>query len=128
MGTRDSRVDAYIEKAPEFARPILRHMREVVHEGCPDVQETMKWSAPFFDHHGVMFGIAAFKEHCGFNFWKGALVLGEQETETVSAGQLGRIRSLEDLPPRDVLVGYVRRAAELNEQGVSVAKPKREPK
>ena len=38
MATRDLRVDAYISKAPEFARPILVHLREVVHAACPDVE------------------------------------------------------------------------------------------
>ena len=41
MGTRDPRVDAYIEKSADFAKPILTHLRDVVHDTCPDVQETM---------------------------------------------------------------------------------------
>ena len=128
MGTRDPRVDAYIEKAPEYARPILSYMRQVIHEGCPEVQETIKWSAPFFDHHGVMCGIAAFKEYCAFNFWKGPLVLGTDTAHADSAGQLGRIYTVADLPPREVFVGYIRKAAQLNEEGVKVEKPKREAK
>lgn len=48
MGTRDARVDAYIAKSAPFARPILSHIREVVHAGCPDVEEAMKWSFPHF--------------------------------------------------------------------------------
>ena len=37
----DPRVDAYIAKSAPFARPILRRIRELVHEGCPDVEETL---------------------------------------------------------------------------------------
>src|SRR5215204_545867 len=99
MGTRDDRVDAYIAKSAEFARPILTHLREVVHAACPDVVETMKWSAPFFDHHGAMANMAAFKGHVAFGFWKGALVVDtSSRNEEPSAGQFGRITSMKDLP------------------------------
>ena len=74
MGQKDPRVDAYIAKAPPFAQPILSHIRAVVHEACPDVQETMKWSSPFFDYAGgPLCMMAAFKEHCRFGFWKSKL-------------------------------------------------------
>src|SRR5436305_3595307 len=69
MGTRDPRVDAYIERAPAFAQSVLRHLRELVHEACPDVVETIKWGMPSFGYHGILCGMAAFKEHCTFGFW-----------------------------------------------------------
>ena len=116
MGTTDPRIDAYIAKSPEFARPILEYLREVVHEGCPDVEETMKWSMPHFTHHGILCGMAAFKKHCSFGFWKGSLVV--EEKKKPGMGQLGAIESLADLPPRRKLVGYVKKAAKLNEEGV----------
>lgn len=119
MGTRDPRVDAYIAKAAEFARPILEHIREAVHAGCPDVEETMKWNMPHFMHHGMMCGMASFKEHCTFGFWKGALVVDTGEQRLASAmGQFGGIRTLKDLPSKRVLTGYVKKAAKLNEEGV----------
>ena len=76
MGKRDPRVDAYIEKSVDFAKPILAHLREVVHAACPQVEETMKWSFPHFMYNGMMCGMAAFKQHCTFGFWKGELVVG----------------------------------------------------
>jgi hypothetical protein len=78
MGTRDPRIDAYIAKSEPFAQPILTYLRAVVHEACPSVQETMKWSSPHFDYHGIMCAMAAFKAHCAFGFWKGSLVLGDK--------------------------------------------------
>ena len=57
MGTRDPRVDAYIARSAPFAQPILEHIRSVVHEACPDVEETMKWSMPHFMHHGMLAGM-----------------------------------------------------------------------
>lgn len=116
MGKRDKRVDAYIEKSAEFARPILNELRSAVHEGCPDAEETMKWSMPFFLHGGAMLcHFAAFKQHCGFGFWKGKGVVGEDASDE-AMGHFGRIESLKDLPSRKTMVGFVRKAVELAEQ------------
>src|ERR1700682_2747898 len=69
MGKHDPRVDAYIRKSADFARPILEYIREVVHAAVPDVEETMKWSFPHFDHNGIMCSMAAFQEPSVFGFW-----------------------------------------------------------
>lgn len=74
MGSRDKRVDAYIENAQPFAQPILRDIRDIVHAACPDVEETIKWSFPHFDYQGIMCSMASFKEHAAFGFWKGSLI------------------------------------------------------
>jgi len=118
MGSRDPRVDAYIAKSPEFARPILAHVREVVHAAVPEVVEEMKWSAPAFTHKGILCIIASFKQHCAINFWKGSLILGDEDRGTMSAGQFGRITTLADLPPDEELAGYLREARRLNDEGV----------
>ena len=128
MGTRDPRIDAYIERSAEFATPILTHLREVVHQACPEVEETMKWSSPHFLYQGMLCGMAAFTRHCTFGFWKGSLVLGDDGGKAAEAmGQFGRIESLSDLPPRKVLAAYVKKAMALNEQGVTVPRARRTP-
>jgi uncharacterized protein YdeI (YjbR/CyaY-like superfamily) len=119
MATKDPRIDAYIAKSAEFAKPILKHLRKVVHAGCPEVVETLKWSMPHFDHKGVMCGMAAFKEHCAFGFWKADLIMPkEKQTEKSGMGSFGSIKSLADLPSEKTLIGYVRKAAALNEAGI----------
>lgn len=119
MGTRDPRVDAYIARSAEFARPILTHLRDIVHSACPDVEETLKWSAPHFMYRGMLAGMASFKAHCAFGFWKGSLITGgDGGTETRAMGQFGRITSIDDLPPKRVIAGYVKEAMRLNEEGV----------
>ncbi len=124
--TTDPRVDAYIAKAAEFARPILRHLREVVHDASPEITETIKWGAPHFEYRGTLCGIAAFKFHCAFWFWKGALVVDDQDSRAGTAmGQFGRITKVEDLPSRKTLIGYVRKAMELKDE--SVGKPRSAP-
>jgi uncharacterized protein YdeI (YjbR/CyaY-like superfamily) len=126
MGTRDPRVDAYIAKSADFAKPILTHIRDVVHAACPEVGETIKWSSPFFDYHGTMCQMAAFKEHVALGFWKGALVVGRASgDDDRAAGQFGRITSIKDLPSKKELNAYIKKAMKLNEEGVAVPKTKK---
>jgi uncharacterized protein YdhG (YjbR/CyaY superfamily) len=128
MGKQDKRVDAYIAKSAEFARPILTELRAAVHQGCPNVEETMKWSMPFFLNDGAMLcHFAAFKQHCAFGFWKGRDVVGEDASDE-AMGHFGRIESLKDLPSRKALVGFVKKAAAKVEERKTApkqAKPKK---
>ncbi len=128
IAKRDSRVDAYIASAPDFAKPILNHLRELVHSACPDVEETMKWSRPHFLHNGLLCGMSAFKEHCAFGFWMAEMVLGEKAkgvTEKDSAGHFGRITSLADLPGDKQLLALIKKAVELNDSGAKRPVPTR---
>ena len=126
MATRDPRVDAYIARSADFAKPILTSIRETVHSACPGVVETTKWSMPFFEYHGPLANMSAFKAHVGFGFWKGALVLGRGSGDDERAmGQFGRITSVKDLPSKKEFVALIRKAMQLNEDGVKV--PKRKP-
>jgi len=125
MGVRSPLVDAYIAKSRPFAQPILEHLRATVHSACPDVVEEMKWSMPHFTHHGMMAGMAAFKEHCTFGFWKAKLIMEQDEMSREAMGHFGCIRSLDDLPSKRTIAGYVRKAAKLNEEGVKVPRKAR---
>ena len=128
MATKDPRVDAYIAKSADFAKPILNHVRKLVHAACPEVQETLKWSMPHFLHKGILLGVAGFKNsimRCISG--KGGLVLRAKEYEG-GMGQFGRITALSDLPGDKVLLGYIKKAVELNEAGVKKAPRKPRPK
>ena len=118
MRKKDSRIDDYIGQAAPFARPILRHLRALVHRGCPAVEETVKWGSPHFDYKGPIAGMAAFKAHCAFGFWKAELILGDNTKANEAMGHFGRIQRLSDLPHDKVLLGYLRKAVELNEAGI----------
>ena len=119
MATKDPRIDAYIAKSAAFAKPILKHLRKIMHAGCPNVEETMKWSMPHFDYKGVMCGMAGFKQHCVFGFWKEALIFDPDKiAEKTAMGSFGCIKSLADLPNEKTLIGYVKKAAALNEAGI----------
>jgi len=126
MPTTDPRIDAYIAKSADFARPILKHLRAIVHEACPEVVETFKWGNPSFDHRGLLCSMGAFKEHCTFGLWKAGL-LGVTRVGG-SQGHFGRITSIRDLPAKSTLVKLVKQAAKLNEEGINVARPARAPR
>lgn len=123
MKNTDERIDAYIEKAADFAKPILTHLRALVHEACPDAQETWKWSFPHFEHKGPLCHMAAFKKHCAFGFWKASLMKDAEKILTAGSeamGQIGQIKALADLPSDEVLIAYIKEAAGLNEKGVKL--------
>lgn len=117
MGERDPRVDAYIAKAEPFARPILEHLRALVHEVCPDADETIKWGMPFFVSGGApLCHMAAFKRHVAFGFWRHVEVMGGGRPAE-GMGSFGKLASLDDLPPKRTLAALIKRAAVLNASG-----------
>ena len=110
----DPRVDAYINKAQPFAQPILVHLRGLLHKGCPQVQETIKWSRPFFEFQGaILCNISAFKAHCSLGFWGeeiGAVLREANVVQDGGLGSLGRITTLADLPSDKLMLGWIRQA------------------
>ena len=117
-------VDKYISKSYPFAQPILKHLRSLVHEVCPQVEEKMKWSFPHFDYSGeMMCSMAAFKQHCSFGFWKAALMKESsklKKAQEEGMGHLGRITDLSDLPSDSKIKGYIKEAMLLNDRGIKM--------
>jgi hypothetical protein len=128
MVTRDKRIDAYIEKSADFAKPILTELRAVIHAGCPDAVETLKWSHPSFEYKGILCGMAAFKQHCTFGFWKHELVVGKTGKAAEAWGGFGRILSVKDLPAKAEMKRLLQKAMKLNDEGVKVVREKKAPK
>jgi len=125
MGLKDPRVDAYIKKAPDWQQPILNHIREVVHEACPTVEETMKWSSPSFQYKGMMCGMNAFKERVMFGFWKATLLFEQYDNMSDAIRHFGQLKKVSDLPSKKVLTGYIHKAMALNDDGVKMpSKPR----
>lgn len=132
MKNASPEVDRYIEKAAAFAQPILRRIRKAFHAAHPEVTEAMKWGHPFFEYKGVLGNMAAFKQHVGWGFWKASLmadprgILKPPGEHTAMGG--ARLASVDDLPPDDVLVTYVREAIRLNDENVKPVRPKKAPR
>lgn len=129
MPAKNITFDAYIAKSADFAKPILKHIRELVHKTCPNVEEKMKWSMPFFDYNGEMLcHMAAFKQHAVMSFWKASLmkdpVLMANAQSEVSMGHLGKLTAMQDLPSDKKIAAWIKEAMALNDKGIKVAKPK----
>lgn len=125
----DSRVDAYIAKAAPFAKPILQHIRLLVHTAYPAIEETIKWNFPHFIHKGTVCSMASFKEHCAFGFWKAAIMKDPKNILEIkdrgAMGHFNRIISLKDLPSDKILIAYIKEAVGLNEAAIKLpSKPK----
>ena len=129
MATTDERVDQYIEKSQEFAKPILRHLRDLVHKECPEATETLKWGVPHFEYRGkILCNMASFKQHCAFGFRLGSAMSDPKAVlkpigTNSGMGHLGKISGLKDLPSDKILIQYIREAMALTEQGVAKARP-----
>jgi uncharacterized protein YdeI (YjbR/CyaY-like superfamily) len=127
MEKYSSKIDAYIEKSQDFAKPILHYIRETVHEFCPDAEETMKWSFPHFIYKGKnLCAMASFKQHCTFGFWleKEMKTMQEitQNIEKNSMFSLGKIEQVADLPSKPQLKKAIKEAMELTDMGVTMKK------
>jgi uncharacterized protein YdeI (YjbR/CyaY-like superfamily) len=119
--SRDPRVDAYIAARRPFAQPILNHLRELVHRYAPAAEETLKWGVPHFVLDGQnLAGMAAFKEHATFGFWRDEEVTGSPR-DTGAMGSMGRLATLADLPGDAQMAAWIAKAAALCSEG----KPKR---
>ena len=129
MGKREKSVDAYISKSQDFAKPILKHIRELIHKGCPDVEEKMKWSFPTFNYKGsILCNMAAFKQHATFGFWKASLLRSKgvmPQADKSAMGQFGKITSVSDLPSDKVILKIIREAVKLEDAGVKVPQKKK---
>src|SRR5262245_11929493 len=124
--SKDPRVDAYIAKAAPFAQPMLKHFRDAVHAGCPDIVETIKWSVPSFEYKGPLCGMAAFKKHVMFGFWKHSLLQDLiPKGDHRAFGQYGRITSTDELPSRAHIIKVIKAAKKLNDEDVKVPKTAR---
>ena len=129
MPTLDQRVDIYIEKSNDFAKPILIRLRKVIHKACPEAKETIKWGFPAYEYKGILCGMAAFKAHCAFNLWKFKLIKDThgliEQGERTAMGFWGKITSVKDLPKDEILIEYIKQAMFLNEMGIKPTPQKR---
>ena len=129
MPGKNPAFDAYIEKSADFAKPILNHLRSLVHKACPAADEKIKWGFPNFEYKNEMLcHFASFKKHCAFGFWKGSLMkdqwLKENAEMENAMGHYGKITSLKDLPADKIIMAHIKEAMKLNDEGIKVSRTK----
>jgi uncharacterized protein YdeI (YjbR/CyaY-like superfamily) len=128
MSKFNSQFDEYFAKSADFAKPIMEYLRQLIHDTCPEVEEVVKWGYPHFDYKGdIMCILAAYKNHCSFSIYKAELMNDPKLIESVKAGKkmgyMDKVKSLSDLPSKEIIVGYIKEAMILNENGVKKIKP-----
>ena len=120
-------VDEYIDKSQDFAKPILHYIREIVHEFCPDAEETIKWKFPTFMYKGkILCSMVSFKQYCSMGFWlhdeMQTIKNLETDVEKITMFSLGKITKLEDLPSKPQLKKIILEAMDLTDMGVKLKK------
>jgi uncharacterized protein YdeI (YjbR/CyaY-like superfamily) len=128
MPKTDKRIDAYIAKAPDYAKPILTKVRAMMHDAAPECEETLKWNHPTFVQNGILCGMAAFKEYCTVHFWKASLIFAQAAPAGGDAGPMDKLTSVKDLPSKSTFASYVKRAIELNATGTKIPRAPAKPK
>ncbi len=124
---KNKKVDEYISQSQDFAKPILNHLRKLIHIACPQVEETIKWGHPHFEYKGLLCNMAAFNKHCAFGFWKAALMKDAgtlKDNNAEAMGHSGKLKSLSDLPKDRIIISRIAEAASLNEQGIQLTDKK----
>lgn len=129
MAVKNSATDQYIEKSADFAKPILNHLRSLIHKACPAVEEKIKWGFPHFEYKNDMLcHFASFKKHCAFGFWKSPVMkdrwLQENAKLENAMGNYGKITSLEDLPADKIIIAQIKEAMKLNDEGIKIPRTK----
>jgi uncharacterized protein YdeI (YjbR/CyaY-like superfamily) len=127
MEKYNPKVDEYIEKSQDFAKPILNYIREIVHEFCPETEEAIKWKFPTFMYKGkILCSMVSFKQYCSMGFWlhNDMQTLKDLDTdvEKTNMFSLGKITKLEDLPSKPQLKKIILEAMELTDMGVKLKK------
>ena len=129
MAQDNKKVDEYIAKSQDFAKPILEHLRQIIHDTCPNVEEDIKWGTPHYGYKGDhLLMLGAFKNHCSFSFYKAEFMTDKEIAESVKAGKkfgyMDKVKTLSDLPTKKVLVSYIKEAMTINEKGIKKEMPK----
>ena len=128
MATLNKKVDNYIAESADFAKAILEHLRKIIHETCPEVEEDIKWGTPHYSYKGDhLCMMAGFKNHASFSLYKAEFMKDEAIWDSVKAGKkfgyMDKLKSVSELPAKKVLVSLIKEAMLLNEQGIKKVKP-----
>jgi uncharacterized protein YdhG (YjbR/CyaY superfamily) len=98
-------VDAYLARVPEPARGSLKKVRAAVWSVAPsETTEGISYGIPMFKYQGMLFGFAAFKNHCSlFPTSLGVMDTFKNDLRSFEVSK-GTIRFPLDKPPSAALI------------------------
>lgn len=112
-------IDEYIQNASEVTQPVLGHLRGLIKQAEPNIEENIKWNAPSFEYNGkIICNMMAFKKHVNFMFHQGK-ALAETEGLLENIGEKSNMKGikgvekLSDLPEDNLLVSMIQEAVQL---------------
>jgi len=114
MSQYNPKITEIIENAPEFERPVLKHLREIIHKACPEIEERISWSRPHYYYKGKgMLVTDALKERVTFGTWfeldvRNAPNLSKEAKDAIEP--LGFLKSMDDLPSDKILIEIIHQA------------------
>lgn len=123
----NSKVDEYIAKSEDFAKPILEHLRNLIHDTCPNAEEDIKWGTLHYAYKGDhLYMIAGFKNHCSFSLYKAEFMKDKAIQDSVKAGKkfgyMDKLKDISELPQKNILSAYIKEAMSINEKGIKKEK------
>jgi hypothetical protein len=72
---RDPRVDAYIQRLPDWQQRICQQLRDLIHAADPEAAETIKRTVqPYFVLEGNICALLAAKDHVNLFLYDGGIV------------------------------------------------------
>jgi uncharacterized protein YdhG (YjbR/CyaY superfamily) len=98
-------VDDYLARVPEPARSSLKKVRAAVWSVAPsETTEGISYGIPMFKYQGMLFGFAAFKNHC--SLFPTSLAVMDTFKDELRAFEVskGTIRFPLDKPPSAALI------------------------
>jgi uncharacterized protein YdeI (YjbR/CyaY-like superfamily) len=128
MAQLNKKVTEYISNSGDFAQEIMEHLRQIIHESCPDAEEDIKWGTPHYSYKGDhLCMMAGFKNHCSFSLYKAEFMKDNEIILSVKAGKkfgyMDKLKSISDLPSKKILISLIKEAMTINEKGIKKEKP-----
>ncbi len=124
MPRRDPRVDKYIDKAPAYAKPILKKLRDILLGADKTVQEDIKWGAPTLMKDGIVCSYMGFRKHVALWFHKGTLL--EDPARLLNGGSTIAMRAAHFTKESQVkakpITAMLKQAVKLNVSGIKTPK------
>lgn len=110
-------ISQYIEALDQqWQQEVCQELRKLLHEADPDITETIKWHAPFFEHAGQVCSMSIAREFVRLVFMKGAQLPSSRLFTKDSQAKMLRTIKIEQgqMVPAQEIIGLVREAVKLN--------------